>query len=250
MAGLDIVLLHGAWTGPWLWRRLTPHLEASGHRVHSVSVPGIGETLDGVIRLETLTEVVEAELAEVDSPLLVVGHGEGGIIATEFAEKHPERIAGVVFIGGIMLPHGYSFAEIRTDLRLFGSDDLWAHLQLLERGRLSVLPAHAAAKFLFHRASEKDRHTASHLLRPQREDVRSIASSWTAYRFGRLPRLFIETLDDRAIPLSAQRRMQQLLPGSEVVSLHSDHCPMISMSEQLAAALSAFAAQITEALVQ
>ena len=36
----SFVLVHGAWGGSWAWERVTPLLEAAGHRVDAVDLPG------------------------------------------------------------------------------------------------------------------------------------------------------------------------------------------------------------------
>jgi hypothetical protein len=37
------VLVHGGWQGGWSWRRVVPHLRASGHEVYSPA-SGSGRT--------------------------------------------------------------------------------------------------------------------------------------------------------------------------------------------------------------
>jgi pimeloyl-ACP methyl ester carboxylesterase len=59
----------------------------------------------------------------------------------------------------------------------------------------------------------------------------------TPERWGSLPRTYIECTEDRTIPLSSQRLMQQLSPGAKVVSLDADHSPFLSRPQELAAAL-------------
>src|SRR5688572_8963678 len=41
----DFVLVHGAWHGAWCWQRIMPLLTAAGHRVHAVTLTGLGERL-------------------------------------------------------------------------------------------------------------------------------------------------------------------------------------------------------------
>lgn len=56
-------------------------------------------------------------------------------------------------------------------------------------------------------------------------------------RWGNLPRTYVECTEDRTIPLSSQRRMQELSPGAKVVTLQSDHSPFLCRPRELAAAL-------------
>ena len=36
------VLVHGGWQGGWSWRRVVPHLRASGHQVYTPTLTGLG----------------------------------------------------------------------------------------------------------------------------------------------------------------------------------------------------------------
>ena len=52
-------------------------------------------------------------------------------------------------------------------------------------------------------------------------------------RFGRVPRAYIECLQDKAIPLDQQREMQKQLPCKYVLTLDTDHSPFFSAPSQL-----------------
>ena len=41
----SFVLVHGAWGGAWIWRRVIGPLRAAGHEVHAVTLTGDGERL-------------------------------------------------------------------------------------------------------------------------------------------------------------------------------------------------------------
>jgi pimeloyl-ACP methyl ester carboxylesterase len=59
--------------------------------------------------------------------------------------------------------------------------------------------------------------------------------SWE--RWGSVPRLYVQCLQDRAIPIVNQRRMIELAPGTETITLDADHSPFYSDTEALAEAL-------------
>src|SRR5688572_7289216 len=40
------VLVHGAWGGRWGWQWLAPFLSEAGHRVHPITLSGLGERVD------------------------------------------------------------------------------------------------------------------------------------------------------------------------------------------------------------
>ena len=39
----NFVLVHGAWGGAWIWRRVIGPLRSAGHEVHAVTLTGDGE---------------------------------------------------------------------------------------------------------------------------------------------------------------------------------------------------------------
>ena len=39
----NFLLVHGAWHGAWCWRRVLPGLMRAGHRVHALTLTGVGE---------------------------------------------------------------------------------------------------------------------------------------------------------------------------------------------------------------
>jgi hypothetical protein len=41
----DYVMVHGAWRGSWLWKRVRQLLAAEGHRVFTPTLTGLGERM-------------------------------------------------------------------------------------------------------------------------------------------------------------------------------------------------------------
>jgi pimeloyl-ACP methyl ester carboxylesterase len=56
----------------------------------------------------------------------------------------------------------------------------------------------------------------------------------TEENFGRVPRVYIETLQDRAVSPSFQKEMYERLPCQNVVSMETSHSPFFSAPEELA----------------
>jgi pimeloyl-ACP methyl ester carboxylesterase len=84
------VLVHGAFGGAWCWEPVIPALEAAGHTVVAVDLPGGGEdhTLVEEITLESCAERVCAALAE---PSILVGYSMGGCTPEQQAWAIPRR---------------------------------------------------------------------------------------------------------------------------------------------------------------
>jgi len=108
------------------------------------------------------------------------------------------------------------------------------HLVWSADRRVSSVPAKAAIAFFLHDCTEGDAASAAAQLTPQGEGGRAVTTPATAERYGRIPRLYVESLDDRSVILPVQRAMQALAPGTSVVSLPTGHAPQFSAPERLA----------------
>ena len=236
----DVVLVHGAWAGGWVWDTVTGPLRAAGLRPHVVDLPGVGGDDDEVVDLDTLADHVSALVRLLERPAVLVGHSGGGVVVTRVAELIPDRVAGVAFVAGMMLPSGVDFAQLCAGIGLPTDVGISRWLESSADGRETSVPPEAAAAVFFHDALEGEAIAAARRLRPQRESARLISAAWTPARFGALPRLYVEATGDRTVPIIAQRRMQQLTPGARVVTLHTGHVPQLSAPVPLCAALASF----------
>ncbi|NJM43133.1 MAG: hypothetical protein HC858_02445, partial [Brachymonas sp.] len=55
----------------------------------------------------------------------------------------------------------------------------------------------------------------------------------TEPRYGQVPKVYIECLQDRAVTLFLQREMQKTQPCNAVYAIDSSHSPFFSQPEQL-----------------
>ena len=108
---MDILLIGGLWLDASAWDDVLPELEALGHRPVPVALPGQG---DGSTTA-TLADQVAAVLAAVDASAgkpLVVGHSAACTLAWLAADARPEKLAGVVLIGGFPWDDGKLYADL------------------------------------------------------------------------------------------------------------------------------------------
>ncbi len=98
------VLVHGAFRGGWAWQRVRPLLVAAGHDVHAPSLLGCGELssyADRVTGLDTWVDQVAGLLEHEDlTDVVLVGHSQGGVIATAVAAAAPKRIGLLAYVDG------------------------------------------------------------------------------------------------------------------------------------------------------
>lgn len=99
---LPIVLVPGLWLNAATWDRVTPILEAQGHRVTALTLPGMAskETdRTGITAADHIAAVVEA-LDAAQDPVLLVGHSAGCGIAHAAVDARPDKVVRVVHVGG------------------------------------------------------------------------------------------------------------------------------------------------------
>ena len=85
MSASTVVLVHGAWHGPWCWERVVPLLEHAGLSVKTVDLPSVDADPDPAADLARDAAAVRAVLDETDGSILLVGHSYGGMVITEAA---------------------------------------------------------------------------------------------------------------------------------------------------------------------
>jgi hypothetical protein len=103
-----------------------------------------------------------------------------------------------------------------------------------------VDPALVRAAF-YHDCSDADAARAAPLLRPQPAGAFGMSFELAPHRFGRVPRHYVECLQDRAIEIASQRAMHAGQPCT-VHTLDASHSPFFSMPGALADVLERAAA--------
>lgn len=235
-----LVLLHGNWAGRWVWDPVLPALRARGFDAVAVDLPAHTDP-ESESSVAGHVARVRAAVGDRPGPIHLVGHSGGGLTVTAAGEALAERVAGVVYVAGIMVPSGVGFDALRAELDLPEEDlGVGPYLEPALGGAGTVVPADAAVALLFQRAPAASAVAAARRLAPQWSVGLDLAPEFTRERFGRLRRLYVEAAEDRDLPLGLQRHMQRRTPGAEVVTLDCDHAPQLSAPTELVDVLAAF----------
>lgn len=91
----DLVLLHGWGLNAGVWHciidRLAPHF-----RLHLVDLPGYGRSNEfGAMSLSQMAEIV---LQQAPKQAIWLGWSMGGLVASQIALQHPERVSGLITV--------------------------------------------------------------------------------------------------------------------------------------------------------
>jgi pimeloyl-ACP methyl ester carboxylesterase len=230
------VLVHGAWHGGWCWEKVVALLREAGQVALAPDLPGHGgdKTPIADISLDTYMALVCEVLAAATEPVILVGHSLGGVSITRAAEAMPERVRCLVYLTAFLLVDVQSVRDI-----LVSDPESLIHANRLtsEDGASSTIRETALQEVFYADCSDVDVARARSLLVPETTAIARTPVRTTPENFGRVPRVYIECLRDRAITIEAQRRMHAAQPCREVLSLDTSHSPFFSAPAALVAHL-------------
>lgn len=110
---MDIILVPGLWLDASSWDDVTPTLEAAAHRVHPLTMPGVGAPAaeSSEIGIGDWVDAVVERIDAVDGPVVLVGHSGGGNVVWGAAGARPDRVARVILLDTIAPNDGGSIWE-------------------------------------------------------------------------------------------------------------------------------------------
>ena len=234
----NFVLVHGAWHGGWCWRHVQEPLVRGGHRVHAVTLTGVGERahlMSPAITLEThiadVAGVIEAE--ELQDVVLAV-HSYAGMIGTAIADRMGGRLRHLVYVDAVVPRPGESWssthARATREARIAGaeaSDDY--SLAAPDPNNYGL--DGAEYEWVKRRLTAHPGHTYGATL------------DFDAQRVAAVPRTFVNCVRP-ALPTIDAIRPRMADPqfwsgawrgggGAQVVELPTGHDPMVSMPSEL-----------------
>ena len=232
------VLIHGGCHGAWCWYKVIPALEKKGHTVIAPDLPSHGrdKTLVSVVTFQAYVDTVCDILDAQREPVVLVGHSMGGGIITQAAEYRPDKIKTLVYLTALLPANGESMGKVlrRNTETILASNFVSNADQSASMVREEVL-----VEGFYGDCSAEDVALAKLSLTPQATAPLRTKLQTTAERFGRIPRVAIECLRDRAHSLAFQRSVYTTFPFQQVISMDTSHSPFFSAPDELAAHLEA-----------
>jgi pimeloyl-ACP methyl ester carboxylesterase len=231
------VLVHGAWGGAWIWRRVIGPLRAAGHEVHAVTLTGDGERAHlrrADISLQThIDDVLGLIDAEELRDIVLVGHSYGGMVITGAADRllarGPGWVRQLVYVDAMVPLPGEGWGA--------------GHPPEIVAARLAAAQKHGNAlpppdpRDFGIEGTDRD-----WLLRrqvPHPFGMYRVPLHFDAERWARTPRLFVDCNAPPYPTIDAMRARVRQQPGWRVVEIATGHCPMVSAPEALVGLLSA-----------
>jgi pimeloyl-ACP methyl ester carboxylesterase len=226
---MKVILVPGFWLDASSWDAIVPTLEAAGHDVEALTLPGL-ESVDADRSGITLRDHVDAVIARIDAagePVVLVGHSGGGSIIAGAADARPDRVARAIYVDSGPTGEG---GIINDEMPAVGGEIPLPDWHVFDESDLTDLDDDLRAAFVA-RAIPEPLHVAidpQHVSDDRRYDVPTtvIASSMP----GSLLRDFMAKDHPYVRELSKMH-------DYEIVDVPTGHWPQFTKPAELAAAI-------------
>lgn len=224
------VLVHGAWQAPYVWDTVSAALLAKGRKVIVVELPSHGQdhTPPHQLSLEVYTNTVIEALSKADGKVILAGHSMGGMVITQVAEKVPERIFKLVYIGAFLPASGQALA----DLAFSDPDSQLGSALIPSADQLTLDVKQDSLTYLFiNDGSQADKDLVLANYRAEPAIPFSNKVTLTNERFGAVEKVYIKTMQDIVISPGLQDRMIAIAGITSVYALNTSHSPFLSQPQ-------------------
>lgn len=226
------VLVHGAWHGSWCWNRVASRIKSHGHEVVTPDLPGHHHHKHDFkdIDLARYVHHIENILLESPKPVILVGHSMAGVVITQVAENLPDKIDHLIYTSAFIPDNGGSLMDEERQATI---PSVAAEVVInQEKHSVSLISSPRIRDIFYANCNEEDTQYALSLLQPQPIHPFMNTISISDARFGRVPKLYIECLQDKAIMIHDQRRMHSKIK-CVVETIDTDHSPFFSADDVL-----------------
>lgn len=225
----EIVLVAGANLGAWAWERVTPALRAAGHEVTALTLTGFGDrahlaTPGTGLDVHSADIAAAIEVADLRDATLVL-HSYAGAPGTVAATRVADRLAGIVYVAGVLPAPGKSVfeaapPEFEQAVRAYAGGD-W----LVPVPRDDVLDVYYGDHGLS--AADKAWLRARAVPQPLACFTERVPEDLSAAE--KLPRAYVSCAGDPDDPPD--------LPGWQRATVATGHWPMVTAPDELATLL-------------
>lgn len=103
-----LILVPGFWLDASSWSEVTPALEAAGHDVRPLTLPGLesrGADRSSIGLADHAAAVVGA-IDDAADPVVLVGHSGGGTVVHAAVDQRPDSVSRAIYVDSGPLPAG------------------------------------------------------------------------------------------------------------------------------------------------
>jgi pimeloyl-ACP methyl ester carboxylesterase len=230
------ILIHGSWHSSWNWHKVIPILENQGHRAIAIDLPGMGRDKTPIqeVKMQSTVEKICNLIDSIEGKVILVGHSKNGIMISQAAEYRPDKIEKLVYLAAYLIPNGktqreYSVQDTQGVLK--------PYVTMYAESNAHTLQPEIYKEGLYHDCDDTITELAKLLLSHEPVESGITPLRLTDNNYGRIPRIYIECTEDKAVTPFIQRKMYTDTPCEKVYSLPTSHSPFFSKPQELSAIL-------------
>ncbi len=223
---VTVVLVHGAWHGPWCWQLLSAQLAAQGLAVRLLELPSVSSPVPAGLAQDA--GHLNALLSSIEGPVVLCGHSYGGMVIAA-ADPACAELRHLVYLCAYLPGPGES---VESSLRKAG-ERRPGHWIRRQPGGGTWVDAGRAAALFYDDCAPATQSWAVAQLRPHWGRALSDPAGPAQWRGAST---YVLCSEDRALAPRIQREVYAPRARS-VVALASGHAPFLSHSQQVAQVL-------------
>ena len=226
------VLVHGAWSAPYVWEPVKEILVNAGYAVVAVQLPGHGQDVTDpkTIHMATYITFVSDAITAIGGSVILAGHSMAGMIISGVAEQIPQLIDRLVYIAAYAPVNGQSAYALSL---LDQQSLLGASLIVSEDQSQFDLIKEDIINIFAQDANDTARQLILAYYQPEPAAPFSDPVELSDNHFGRVAKYYIETLQDHGIGNSLQKQMIIAAGITQVFELNTGHTPALTNPEGL-----------------
>lgn len=208
-----IILVHGAWVGPWEFEPIVQILRGDGWEVDAIDLPSTGSTEGLLADADAVTAAIEA----AEGPVVLVGHSYGGAPITQ-AGNHPS-VERLVYVAAFALDAGESALVAMGGVlpEAWGVNDGTVTMGRTREERVEMI-ASDMPPGVPHEVSEQ----LADLFRPQ--SLKSLIGVVSEVAWRTKPTTYILTENDGIVPPAFQESLA-VRSGADIIRIPHGHAP-------------------------
>ncbi|MCA9457451.1 MAG: alpha/beta fold hydrolase [Lewinellaceae bacterium] len=232
-----LVFLPGAWYKSSCWNGVRAEIGRRSKYAWSTTMdyPNYnGEERKEAITLQTYVGHVAEKISKLPGKPIVVGHSMSGIVLSQLAEQHPDKIEAIVYVSAFLLRDGESIWEF-IGKRKNGKVGAVKTLEEIEAGQGLKFPV-----LRIDRATVRERfcNGCEYVSHYNFYDFTPFTPIRTKLKIGKgfesVPKYYIKCTQDKAISLEEQEAMVSNFSLSGIREMETGHSPFLTHAGHLA----------------
>lgn len=222
------LLVHGAWQGAWVWKKVIAELERQGARAVAIDLPGSGadNTPLSDVTLDAYAQAIVSAAKQLPAgEIHLVGHSMGGAAVTAATYLAPALFKRVVYLCAFLPREGESVAGLGKEGYEMGLGGPKVEV-ILNGVATRLLPEHITHTFLNDCTPEVIAEALPQF-KPQALKPVTSAVKWSD-AVQAMPKDYIVCTRDHAISPTLQELMAKRADVRSIQHLDSSHEPFLS----------------------